>query len=385
MWEKSFQATLDAIPNCDSDSDGNSDSDSSDAGRGVAAAAGGREAAAAAAAPAARTHLTRDGVRSSATAAERSLSRALAKDPWGRWGGREGKLGRVAAAEAAAAAAAAAKAAAKAAPQPTLGPSQPKVGSASALPRKRARTEPQSVVVTECAEQAALASAARAGAAAAAAAAAAAVAHQPRTPPGWWSCVFVRSAATLGATPLPAVASGGAVAAVAAVAGAAAAPHFTGTEAEQAALCAAMEASKATGRRGLGRVKGGTAAGGEALPAWAGTRVAFSDDGDDAPPQPAQLAGPSTAQAPLHAAVAAAPAALPPTKEVKWKKLASRQLAAAPCNALSEKKLRKRCVAAAAAAAGGSTRSQLEAGFDAAVLRSRRFARDAGGKVIACA
>ena len=43
----------------------------------------------------------RDGTIASGTAAEMRLERQLAKDPWGRFGGRNGKLARIRAQEAA--------------------------------------------------------------------------------------------------------------------------------------------------------------------------------------------------------------------------------------------------------------------------------------------
>lgn len=52
-----------------------------------------------------RQRLHRDGTVSSASAAERSIAAALAKDKWGRFGGREGKMARIRAQEQAAAAA----------------------------------------------------------------------------------------------------------------------------------------------------------------------------------------------------------------------------------------------------------------------------------------
>ena len=47
------------------------------------------------------TYVNRDGTHSSATAAELKLAAALSKDPWGRFGGRAGKLARIRAQEAA--------------------------------------------------------------------------------------------------------------------------------------------------------------------------------------------------------------------------------------------------------------------------------------------
>ena len=46
------------------------------------------------------TYINRDGTHSSATAAELKLAAALSKDPWGRFGGRAGKLARIRAQEA---------------------------------------------------------------------------------------------------------------------------------------------------------------------------------------------------------------------------------------------------------------------------------------------
>ena len=46
------------------------------------------------------TYPNRDGTQSSATAAELKLAAALSKDPWGRFGGRAGKMARIRAQEA---------------------------------------------------------------------------------------------------------------------------------------------------------------------------------------------------------------------------------------------------------------------------------------------
>ena len=46
------------------------------------------------------TYTNRDGTQSSATAAELKLAAALSKDPWGRFGGRAGKMARIRAQEA---------------------------------------------------------------------------------------------------------------------------------------------------------------------------------------------------------------------------------------------------------------------------------------------
>ncbi|BDA41447.1 probable G patch domain-containing protein 4 at N-terminal half [Coccomyxa sp. Obi] len=45
-------------------------------------------------------HVNRDGTRSSAASHEQKIAAALAKDPWGRFGGREGKMARIARQEA---------------------------------------------------------------------------------------------------------------------------------------------------------------------------------------------------------------------------------------------------------------------------------------------
>jgi len=65
-----------AVESSDSDSDSSSDSsDSSDSDS--------------------DDDIGRDGIRSTATKAERKIAKQLAKDPWGRWGGREGKFERI--------------------------------------------------------------------------------------------------------------------------------------------------------------------------------------------------------------------------------------------------------------------------------------------------
>ena len=46
------------------------------------------------------TYVNRDGTQSSATAAELKLAAQLSKDPWGRFGGRAGKMARIRAQEA---------------------------------------------------------------------------------------------------------------------------------------------------------------------------------------------------------------------------------------------------------------------------------------------
>ena len=46
------------------------------------------------------TYTNRDGTRSSATAAELKMAAELSKDPWGRFGGRGGKMARIRAQEA---------------------------------------------------------------------------------------------------------------------------------------------------------------------------------------------------------------------------------------------------------------------------------------------
>ncbi len=46
------------------------------------------------------TYVNRDGTQSSATAAELKLAAELSKDPWGRFGGRAGKMARIRAQEA---------------------------------------------------------------------------------------------------------------------------------------------------------------------------------------------------------------------------------------------------------------------------------------------
>lgn len=88
-----------AIEKLNSDSD-SSDSDSSDSDDSVAEV------------PTGGPQRHADGTLSSATAAEAKLAAQLAKDPWGRFGGRQGKMARIRAQEEAQLAAMAAKVAA---------------------------------------------------------------------------------------------------------------------------------------------------------------------------------------------------------------------------------------------------------------------------------
>ena len=81
-----------------------------------------------------RQRLHRDGTASTATEAEQAIAAALAKDRWGRFGGRDGKMARIRAQErlASAAAAAAAAAAEAAATTSAAGNTQPPSSPADA-------------------------------------------------------------------------------------------------------------------------------------------------------------------------------------------------------------------------------------------------------------
>jgi hypothetical protein len=133
-------------------------------------------------------------------------------------------------------------------------------------------------------------------------------------------------------------------------------PHplagFTGTEAEQLALCEAAHASKASGRRGLGQGRR------ELEAEWQGTRRTF-DEPDEAGEE----------------ALA----------RIKWKKLAASVLEAHPKGKLSEKKLRRATLAAAAGAlspgVAAPDKGVLRAWFERRVLKSSKFLRTACGKV----
>ena len=334
LWEKSFAEALGALPGTSSgqgDSDASSDSDSEPADTPAAEAD-------------AKAPVGRDGIAASAPAHELALARQLAKDPWGRFGGREGKMARIAAAEAAhtvaageaatqqqskrqrasqeaaAAAAAAASEAAKAAqavvPYPSAGKKRGHDGEAEgvAASGKRSKT-----------------------------AAAGEVQH-------WWSSMFQFAGALEGALHPHRPASG---------LPEAVAVGFTGTEAEQLALCEAAHASKASGRRGLGQGRK------EPEAQWQGTKLTFTDPVDEEGDAQGEGEGEDA------------------LGRIKWKKLAASVLEAHPKGKLSEKKLRKATLAAAAGSLGAAPpdKGVLRAWFERRVLKSSKFLRTACGKV----
>jgi hypothetical protein len=303
------------------------------------------------------------------TRAELALARELAKDPWGRFGGRQGKMARIAAAEAAAAVAAGR------APPPVAAPvaSGPEADAAHAARRREERDKRK-------AEKAAAAQAAAAKAKAEAASRKRARAASPPPPPPriasvadddapvapapqhWWSRLFHSAGAMLGAEHTARKERG-----------------FC--EADQEALFMDAHGGKTEGRIGLGRrsdanpLKIGGAR-------WAGSKVAFAD-ADDADAGEKEEDVPAAAGDADDDAAAAAGG-------LKWRKLAQATLAAAPKGALKEKKLRKAVLAAAAAKLGwhqegappdGSS-AALKAAFEAAdPLSSSRFARLPCGRV----
>jgi len=348
-WEKSFAAALSGLPG-DSDGGGEASSDSeSDSDSQPAALA----------APAGR-----DGIASSATAEEAALGRALAKDKWGRFGGREGKMARIAAAEAA-----------------HLQAAAEAPGGASAEQRgvKRRRAAEEAAAAAAAAAEAAAEAAAllapprlALGSRDAAAAPARAGAAAPPAPDTWWASIFRLAGAGEGAdcqaqAAPPATADG---------------RRFRGTEAEQQALCEALDAAKPAGKRGLGRARGG---GAPIEEVWQGQKRTF--DGEEAEAEEAEAGEADAPLFPDHAAAAAA-AGSPAVAKIKWRKLASAALAAAPGGALSERKLRRATLSAAREALGpaaAGTEGALAAAFDATVLRSSRFARTEKGKLaLAC-
>ena len=332
LWEKSFAEALGALPGTSSGQDDSDASSDSDSGHGDAPAEEGDTQA----------PVGRDGIAASAPAHELALARQLAKDPWGRFGGREGKMARIAAAEAAhaasagdaaskhlgkrqraakeaaaataAAAAEAARAAQAVVPYPSAGGKRGRDGEGEGVvPAGGKRSRTASGAGAETGGQ-----------------------H-------WWSSMFKFAGALEGALH-PRAASGGGL------------PHplagFTGTEAEQLALCEAAHASKASGRRGLGQGRR------ELEAEWQGTRRTF-DEPDEAGEE----------------ALA----------RIKWKKLAASVLEAHPKGKLSEKKLRRATLAAAAGAlspgVAAPDKGVLRAWFERRVLKSSKFLRTACGKV----
>jgi hypothetical protein len=198
-------------------------------------------------------------------------------------------------------------------------------------------------------------------------------------PTSWWSSIFHVSRTGMGAAP---------VVDPVAEAKVARARAFRGTEAEQQALCAALDAAQPAGKRGLGRRAGGGAAIEEA---WKGTKRTFDEAEADGAGEEDADDNDGLAMEPLfpdHAAALAATARTPPSaatvEALKWKKLASGCLTGAG-GAMSERKLRKAVLAAALAKLGcedgEGVRSLLEQAFQKQVLGSSKFARTSAGKV----
>lgn len=352
QWEKSFAAALSALPGHSDSDDTAQDVDSSDSD--------GDSEPGDAPAPAA-VPVGRDGIAASASAHELALARELAKDPWGRFGGREGKMARIAAAEAAhaaavgdaahqthlskrqraaqQAAAAAAEAAAEAAriaeaavpyPPPSKGTTKRARDGGDVrhqgADKKSRRAAPTDADITP----------------------APAAVKDASPAQHWWSSIFHFAGALEGALHRRPDAR----------AGVDGRPAFTGTEAEQIALCDAAHAHKASGRRGLGQGRR------DAESEWQGTRVVFDD------PDPSPVDGDNAAHDEALA-------------RVKWKKVAASVLASHPQGMLSEKKLRRATIAAVTEALGHqcAARGTLRAWFERRVLKSSRFARTECGRV----
>lgn len=104
-WEDAYKTGLDNVA---SHSSSSSDSDSSDGSSDDDE-------------PALGVIMNRDGTVATASADEMKIARRLAKDPWGRFGGRDGKLARIRAHEEAQAAEARAKMGLDAAPSSSAG------------------------------------------------------------------------------------------------------------------------------------------------------------------------------------------------------------------------------------------------------------------------
>jgi hypothetical protein len=173
----------------------------------------------------------------------------------------------------------------------------------------------------------------------------------------WWSSMFQFAGALEGALHPHRAASGLPEAAAPVVA-------FTGTEAEQLALCEAAHASKASGRRGLGQGRK------EPEAQWQGTKMTFADPADEE--GDAQGGGEVEGEDALG--------------RIKWKKLAASVLEAHPKGKLSEKKLRRATLAAAADAMQSPglappDKGVLRAWFERRVLKSSKFLRTTCGKV----
>lgn len=320
QWELSFAAALSGLPG-DSDSPSEGDSESDSDSQAPAPEQPDT------AGLGCSSRVGRDGIATTGTAQELALARTLAKDKWGRWGGRDGKMARIAAAEAQHAASAGVAA-----------------SVAKAGKRSRAQAEAAEAEAADARERAA--KRARDEAAAPQAIATASRSAVTAVSSFWWSAVFRFAGALEGALqdrtpPPPAV--------------------FAGTEAEQEAMALAAERNKSSGRKGLGRGKRGVE------DEWTGTRKTFGEEEEQ--------------QAQVEPPVSEAAAAI---SRLKWKKLASKVLAAAPGGLLSERKLRRATCKAAAAVLGAGCEHQEEAltrAFDQRVLASSKFCRAPCGRL----
>ena len=303
-WERTFDGAAKALaPKAGSPSSSSSSSSSSSDGDGAAA-------------PTATAARHRDGTTTSATPAEMKLAARLAKDKWGRFGGRDGKMARIAAMEAAAADAARARLGGTAAA--TAGPSE---GAPPQKKRKKATRaapspapEPPPPPPPD--------------------------APPPYTPPpGWWGAATFKHAGRLEGldTPKPVARRG---------------EGFTEADQEAAAAAGVNKGDK----RGLG-----AAAAGRLGRGWTGKKTTFGEEEaeereDDTP------------------AAAAAPSK---PSSIKWKKLAAAALADKP---LRLNKLVKRMTAAAVERHGlGAGSACAAADAEAAVRGSSKFrVRDDG-------
>lgn len=221
-----------------------------------------------------RTHA--DGVTSSATAAEQKLAAELAKDPWGRFGGRQGKVARSRAQEEAAL-----EAGLAAAGQSAALPAAGKAAAPTAAAEKKAKRRKRDAVADVQASEAEAAPPAKrkkgdkaAAKLAKAAVEAAAAASQPREPmvadraeeaaqqalrafvptpkTGWWGARRFISAGAMGsAKPPPKLAED---------------PAHGFTEDTQEGLYMALHNAKTSGKTGLGKGKGSGAP--AMLPLW---------------------------------------------------------------------------------------------------------------------